>query len=89
VKTVEVRVSYPRMRKIRAGDRLTFAFADERVPTWVTECRTFDAMLDRGEGRCSAANWARTAVTCLPSPRASARPRKNLSPLSGKRLGHS
>lgn len=54
VKTVEVRVGYPRMRKIRAGDLLTFVSGGERQPTRVkrvTEYQTFDAMLDHEDAR--------------------------------------
>jgi ASC-1-like (ASCH) protein len=54
VKTVEVRVGYPRMRKIRAGDRLTFISGEERLPTVVkrvTEYASFDAMLDNEDAR--------------------------------------
>lgn len=55
IKTVEVRVGYPRMRKIHAGDDLTFTSGDRRVPTRVkrvTEYPSFDAMLDH-EDACS------------------------------------
>ncbi len=48
VKTVEIRVGYPRMRKIRPGDTLTFISGDERAPTRVkrvTEYPSFDSML--------------------------------------------
>jgi ASC-1-like (ASCH) protein len=48
VKTVEVRVGYPRMRKIRPGQELTFVSGDQRVTTRVTrvtEYPSFEAML--------------------------------------------
>ena len=32
IKTVEVRVGYPKMHKIRSGRELTFASADDRCP---------------------------------------------------------
>jgi ASC-1-like (ASCH) protein len=54
VKTVEVRVGYPRMRKIKAGDQLTFISGDERVTTQVrrvTEYPDFGVMLDREDAR--------------------------------------
>lgn len=53
-KTVEVRVGYPRMRKIQAGDTLTFVSGDQRQPTRVrrvTEYESFDAMLDSEDPR--------------------------------------
>jgi ASC-1-like (ASCH) protein len=53
-KTVEVRVGYPRMRAIQAGQELTFVSGDRRVPTWVrrvTEYPSFDAMLDHEDPR--------------------------------------
>ncbi|MEU6035849.1 ASCH domain-containing protein [Actinomadura sp. NPDC047616] len=54
VKTVEVRVGYPSMRRIRAGQELTFVSGDERVPTRVTrvtEYPSFEAMLDQEDPR--------------------------------------
>jgi ASC-1-like (ASCH) protein len=54
IKTVEVRVGYPGMRKIRAGQALTFVSGDQRVPTVVkrvTEYPSFDAMLDHEDPR--------------------------------------
>lgn len=54
IKTVEVRVGYPGMRKIKAGQELTFVSGDLRVPTLVrrvTEYPSFDAMLDHEEPR--------------------------------------
>ena len=54
IKTVEVRVGYPRMRKIRAGDQLTFVSGEERLPTRVervTEYPSFAAMLDHEDAR--------------------------------------
>lgn len=53
-KTVEVRVGYPRMRKIRAGQELTFVSGDQRIPTRVkrvTEYPSFEAMLDHEDAR--------------------------------------
>jgi ASC-1-like (ASCH) protein len=49
VKTVEVRVGYPRMRAIQASQELTFVSGDRRLPTRVkrvTEYPSFEAMLD-------------------------------------------
>jgi ASC-1-like (ASCH) protein len=54
IKTVEVRVGYPGMRRIQPGQELTFASGDLRVPTVVkrvTEYPTFDAMLDSEDSR--------------------------------------
>lgn len=48
-KTVEVRVGYPRMRTIQAGQELTFVSGERRVRTLVkrvTEYPSFGAMLD-------------------------------------------
>jgi ASC-1-like (ASCH) protein len=53
-KTVEVRVGYPRMRAIQAGQELTFVSGGRRVPTRVmrvTEYPSFDAMLDHEDPR--------------------------------------
>ena len=41
VKTVEVRVGYPRMRSIQPGQELTFASGDQRVPTTVKRVRVW------------------------------------------------
>jgi ASC-1-like (ASCH) protein len=54
VKTVEVRVGYPRMRTIQAGQELTFVSGDQRFPTTVkrvTEYATFADMLDHEDPR--------------------------------------
>jgi ASC-1-like (ASCH) protein len=54
VKTVEVRVGYPRMRTIQPGQELTFVCGDQRVPTTVTrvtEYASFDDMLDHEDPR--------------------------------------
>jgi ASC-1-like (ASCH) protein len=54
VKTVEVRVGYPRMRSIQPGQQLTFVPGDQRVPTTVkrvTEYPSFGEMLDREDAR--------------------------------------
>ena len=54
VKTVEVRVGYPRMRSIQPGQELTFVSGDQRVPTTVkrvTEYPSFEEMLDREDAR--------------------------------------
>jgi ASC-1-like (ASCH) protein len=56
-KTVEVRVGYPRMRAIHAGQELTFVSGARRVPTRVvrvTEYESFDAMLDHENPRSVA-----------------------------------
>ena len=53
-KTVEVRVGYPRMRAIRAGQELTFVSGARRVPTRVvrvSEYESFEAMLDHEDPR--------------------------------------
>lgn len=49
IKTVEVRVGYPKMRRIQAGHELTFASGDDTVVTRVkrvTEYDSFEALLD-------------------------------------------
>ncbi|TYK47141.1 ASCH domain-containing protein [Actinomadura decatromicini] len=54
VKTVEVRVGYASMRKIREGQDLTFVSGDKRLRTRVTrvtEYPTFEAMLDAEDPR--------------------------------------
>jgi ASC-1-like (ASCH) protein len=54
VKTVEVRVGYPRMRSIQPGQELTFVSGNQRVPTTVkrvTEYPSFEEMLDRENAR--------------------------------------
>src|SRR5262249_13848954 len=54
VKTVEIRVGYPRMRSIQLGQELTFVSGDQRVPTTVkrvTEYPSFEEMLDREDAR--------------------------------------
>ena len=54
VKTVEVRVGYPRMRRIQPGQELTFVSGDQRVPTTVkrvTEYGSFEDMLDHEDAR--------------------------------------
>lgn len=48
VKTIEVRVGYPKIRKIAAGDLLRFTCRDESLTTHVTgvkEYESFKAML--------------------------------------------
>lgn len=48
-KTIEIRVGYPKIRKMAAGDTLTIACADETVTTRITaiqEYNSFAAMLD-------------------------------------------
>lgn len=54
VKTVEVRVGYPRMRTIQPGQALTFVSGGQRVPTRVkrvTEYSSFEDMLDHEDMR--------------------------------------
>lgn len=49
IKTVEVRVDYPKMRKIQAGHELTFVSGGDTVVTRVkrvTEYDSFEALLD-------------------------------------------
>ncbi len=53
-KTVEVRVGYPRMRKIHAGQDLAFVSGDRRVLSRVkrvTEYASFEEMLDHEDTR--------------------------------------
>ena len=53
-KTVEVRIGYPSMRRIQAGQELVFVSGDHRVPTRVTrvtEYDTFAQMLDQEDPR--------------------------------------
>ncbi|MEU0807115.1 ASCH domain-containing protein [Streptomyces sp. NPDC005970] len=48
-KTIEVRVGYPKIRKITAGDTLRFTCEDESLTTRITgvkEYESFKAMLD-------------------------------------------
>ncbi|MGH3810536.1 MAG: ASCH domain-containing protein [Pseudonocardiaceae bacterium] len=48
-KTVEVRVDYPKIRRIQAGHELTFVSGDDTVATRVervTEYDSFEALLD-------------------------------------------
>lgn len=48
-KTIEVRVGYPKIRKIAAGDTLRFTCGDEALSTRVTDVKeyeSFKAMLD-------------------------------------------
>jgi ASC-1-like (ASCH) protein len=54
VKTVEVRVGYPRTRSIRPGQKLTFVSGNQRVPTTVkrvTEYPSFEELLEREDTR--------------------------------------
>ena len=54
VKTVEVRVAYPRMRTIQPGQELMFVSGDVQVPTTVrrvTEYRSFEEMLGHEDAR--------------------------------------
>ena len=49
IKSVEVRVSYPKMRSIQAGHKLTFVSGDDTVVTRVkrvTEYDSFETLLD-------------------------------------------
>jgi ASC-1-like (ASCH) protein len=49
IKTVEVRVGYPKMHRIQAGHELTFVSGDDTVVTpakRVTEYDSFEALLD-------------------------------------------
>lgn len=49
IKTVEVRVGYPKMRRIQAGHELTFVSGGDTVATLVkrvTEYDSFEALLD-------------------------------------------
>ena len=85
VKTVEVRVGYPRMRKIKVGDQLTFISGDERVPTQVkrvTEYPDFDAMLDREDARSIGGELGGSRDDLLGVIRSIYRPRKNASACS-------
>ena len=69
VKTVEVRVGYPRMRSIQSGQELTFVSGDQRVPTTVkqvTEYPSFEEMLNREDARSIGVSSARVTRTCSP-----------------------
>jgi ASC-1-like (ASCH) protein len=49
ITTVEVRVGYPKMRRIQAGHKLTFTSGGDTVVTRVkrvTEYNSFEALLD-------------------------------------------
>lgn len=49
IKTVEVRVGYPKMRRIQAGHELTFISGDDTITTRVkrvTEYGSFEELLD-------------------------------------------
>jgi ASC-1-like (ASCH) protein len=49
IKTIEVRVGYPKIRRIQAGHQLTFVSGDDTVVTRVkrvTEYDSFEALLD-------------------------------------------
>ncbi|WP_445395277.1 ASCH domain-containing protein [Streptomyces sp. LE64] len=51
-KTIEVRVGYPKIRKMAAGDTLTIACAHETLTTRISAVREYDsfaAMLDAEE----------------------------------------
>lgn len=68
VKTVEVRVGYPRMRSIQPGQELTFVSGDQRVPTIVrrvTEYRSFEEMLDREDARSIGGNLGESRENLL------------------------
>lgn len=68
VKTVEVRVGYPRMRSIQPGQELTFVSGDQRVPTIVrrvTEYRLFEEMLDREDARSIGGNLGESRENLL------------------------
>jgi ASC-1-like (ASCH) protein len=57
-KSVEVRVGYPSMRRIRVGDQIRFQSGDEECLTRVvrvSEYPTFEAMLDREDERAIGA----------------------------------
>ena len=68
VKTVKVRVGYPRMRSIQPGQELTFVSGDQRVPTIVrrvTEHRSFEEMLDREDARSMGGNLGESRENLL------------------------
>jgi ASC-1-like (ASCH) protein len=83
VKTVEVRVGYPRMRSIQPGQELTFVSGDQRVPTIVrrvTEYRSFEEMLDREDARSIGGNLGESRENLLAVI-------KNIYPPEKERLG--
>lgn len=88
VKTLEVRVGYPRMRKIQAGHQLTFISGGQRVLTRVkrvTEYPSFDAMFDHEDPRSIGGSWARAVTACSPSSGKSTRLRRSASGCSPSR----
>ena len=83
VKTVEVRVGYPRMRSIQPGQELTFVSGDQRVPTTVkrvTEYPSFEEMLGREDARSIGADLGESRENLLAVIR-------NIYPPEKERLG--
>jgi ASC-1-like (ASCH) protein len=67
-KTVEVRVGYPSMRRIRPGDRIRFVSGDEECltrVTRVTEYPSFEAMLDHEDAASIGADEFETREELL------------------------
>ena len=68
IKTVEVRVGYPSMRKIEPGQNLTFIAGNERVVTRVkriTEYSSFEAMLDHEDPHAIGGDLGDSSVRLL------------------------
>lgn len=83
VKTVEVRVAYPRMRTIQAGQDLTFVSGDQRVPTRVkrvTGYASFEDMLDHEDMRSIGGELGESRADLLAAIR-------NIYPPEKERLG--
>jgi ASC-1-like (ASCH) protein len=83
VKTVEIRVGYPRMRSIQPGQELTFVSGDQRIPTTVkrvTEYPSFEEMLDREDARSIGGDLGESRENLLAAIR-------NIYPPEKERLG--
>ncbi|MFC5829493.1 ASCH domain-containing protein [Nonomuraea insulae] len=67
IKTVEVRVGYPSMRKIQPGQQLDFISRDQRLATRVlrmSEYASFEDMLEHEDRSPSVEISARTPTSC-------------------------
>jgi ASC-1-like (ASCH) protein len=83
VKTVEVRVGYPRMRAIHPGQDLTFVSGDQRVPSRVkrvTEYGSFEDMLSHEDMRAIGGELGESREELLAAIR-------NIYPPEKERLG--
>jgi ASC-1-like (ASCH) protein len=68
IKTVEVRVGYPKMRKIKAGHELTFVSGDDTVITRVkrvTEYDSFEALFDHEDAVAIGGDLGDSRTTLL------------------------